>query len=165
MKLTALSVCGTAVSDLSPLTGMKLTFLHCGDSKVSDLSPLNGMPLTHLNCAGTKVSDATLSSIKDCKDLTLLILAGTPVSDAGLPRLKALKSLKRLELQRTKVSDLSALKDMPLDEIRLTPRNITARGLAILRNMKTIKKIGTEWNQVWPAAEFWTRYDKGEFKK
>ena len=34
----------------------------------------------------------------------------------------------------------------------------------MLRNMKSLKTIGTEWNQTWPAAEFWARYDKGEFK-
>ena len=165
MKLTALSLCGTPVSDLSPLQGMTLTFLHCGGAKVSDLSPLNGMPLTHLNCSHTSVSDSSLARIKDCNDLTVLTLASTQVSDAGLTHIKALKNLKRLELQGTNVSDLSALADMPLDEIRLTPRNITTRGLAILRKMKTLKAIGTEWNQVWPAAEFWARYDKGEFKK
>ena len=38
---------------------------------------------------------------------------------------------------------------MPLDEIRLTPRNITKEGLAILRNMKTLKTIGTKCNQIW----------------
>ena len=37
----------------------------------------------------------------------------------------------------------------------------------ILRNkMKSLKSIGTtESGQVWPAAEFWARYEKGEFKK
>jgi Leucine-rich repeat (LRR) protein len=165
MKLTTLTMCTNPVSDLSPLLGMKLTFLHFGGTKVSDLSPLYGMPLSHLNCSHTKVSDASLANIKDCKDLTALFLAGTQVSDAGLAHLKALTNLKRLELQGTQMSDLSALADMPLDEIRLTPRNITTRGLEILRNMKSLKSIGTEWNQVWPAAEFWARYDKGEFAK
>ena len=32
-------------------------------------------------------------------------------------------------------------------------------------DVKTLKSIGTDWNSVWPAAEFWARYDKGEFKK
>jgi hypothetical protein len=30
--------------------------------------------------------------------------------------------------------------------------------------MKSLKTIGIEWNQAWPAAKFWERYDKGEFK-
>ncbi len=164
MKLTTLTMPANPVSDLSPLKGMKLTFLHCGGTKVSDLSPLNGMPLTLLNCAHTKVSDASLANIKDCNDLTELFLAGTPVSDAGLAHLKNLKNLKRLELEGTKVAGLFPLKDMLLEEIRLTPKNITAQGLEILRNMKSLKAIGTDWNRVWPAAEFWARHEKGEFQ-
>jgi hypothetical protein len=31
--------------------------------------------------------------------------------------------------------------------------------------MKSLKTIGTDHNQAWPAAEFWERYDKGEFTK
>ena len=52
---------------------------------------------------------------------------------------------------------------MELEEIHLTPRNIT-QGLEILRNVKGLKTIGTS-TQPWPAAEFWERYDKGEFKE
>src|SRR5262245_25245681 len=53
---------------------------------------------------------------------------------------------------------------MPLEDVRLTPKNIT-RGLDLLRNMKGLKTIGIAWDQAWPAAEFWERYDKGEFGK
>jgi hypothetical protein len=53
---------------------------------------------------------------------------------------------------------------MPLEDIRLTAKNIT-RGLDILRNRKSLKTIGISWDQSWPAAEFWGRYDKGEFKQ
>jgi eukaryotic-like serine/threonine-protein kinase len=165
MKLATLNMYASPVSDLSPLKGMKLTFLHCADTKVSDLSPLNGMPLTVLNCSRTKVSDASLASIKDCKELTQLFLPGTQVSDAGLAHLKVHKNLKRLNLAETKVTDLSPLKDIPLEDICLTPKNITKKGLDILRHMKSLKTIGTDWTHVWPAAEFWARYDKGEFKK
>ena len=30
--------------------------------------------------------------------------------------------------------------------------------------MKSLETIGVAWDQAWPAAEFWERYDKGEFK-
>jgi hypothetical protein len=53
---------------------------------------------------------------------------------------------------------------MPLVEIRLTPKNIT-KGLDILREMKSLKTIGISWHQALPAAEFWQRYAKGEFKQ
>ncbi len=132
---------------------------------VTDLSPLVGMPLLDLNLSETKVSDASLAQIKSCKELNVLILNDTQVSDLGLAHLKDHKNLRRLMLQRTKVSDLSPLADMPLEEIRLTPRNISKKGLDLLRHMKSLKTIGTDWNQGWPAAEFWARYDKGEFNK
>ncbi len=165
MKLTALTVCYTQVFDLSPVAGMKLTFLHCGGTKVTDLSPLSGMPLIHLNCSDTKMGDPNLAQVKGCKDLTVLILSGTQVSDSGLVHVKNFKHLKYLNLVGTEVSNLLPLKDMSLEEIRLTPKNITAGGLEILRKMKSLKTIGTNWNQVWPAAEFWARHEKGEFEK
>jgi hypothetical protein len=53
---------------------------------------------------------------------------------------------------------------MPLEEIRLIPKNIT-RGLDTLRDMKRLKTIGNTWDQAWPAAKFWERYDKGSLSK
>jgi hypothetical protein len=55
---------------------------------------------------------------------------------------------------------------MPLEDIRLTPGNIT-QGLNVLRGMKSLKTIGTGWfdTPTWPPAEFWARYDKGKLKK
>ena len=54
---------------------------------------------------------------------------------------------------------------MPLEEIRLTPKNIP-KGLDILRDMKSLKTIGIDWgnDKAWPTAEFWDRYERGEFK-
>ncbi len=166
MKLTTLTMCTNPVSDLSPLKGMKLTFLHCGDTKVSDLSPLNGMPLTLLNCSRTKVSDASLADIKDCKDLTQLFLAGTQVSDAGLAHLKDHKNLKRLELQGTKVSSLSPLAGHAARRDPLDPQEHQQAGSGDPPQHEEPQnhrhRTGT---RAWPAAEFWARYEKGEFKK
>ena len=134
------------------------------------------------------MSDAGLAHFKDCKNLTFLHLDGTQVGDAGLAHFKDCKNLTDLELRpdprerhgpgqlqghaadeccaidNTGVTDLTPLQGMPLEEIHLTPKNIT-RGLDILRDMKSLKTIGIDWNQSWPAAEFWERYDKGEFKE
>jgi hypothetical protein len=143
--------------------------------------------LTHLDLGGTQVTDAGLAHFKDCKNLTDLHLGATPVSDAGLIHFKDCKALTQLYLDRTNVSDaglahfkgmplkvlwiygtditdLTPLQDMPLEEIRLTPKNIT-KGLDTLRDMKSLKTIGISWTQFWPAAKFWQRYDKGEFKE
>jgi hypothetical protein len=81
-----------------------------------------------------------------------------------LSHLKGLP-LRSLWIYGTGITDLTPLQGMPLEDIRLTPKNIT-KGLDILRDMKSLKTIGIGGsNQAWPAAEFWERYDKGEFKQ
>ena len=85
------------------------------------------------------------------------------MSDAGLAHLKSMP-LKVLRIQHTGITDLTPLEGMRLEEIHLTPKNIT-RGLDILRDMKSLKTIGTSVTKFWPAAEFWERYDNGEFTK
>lgn len=142
--LSTLSVEMTDVSDLSPLKDLTLTSLECGRTRVTDLSPLSDMPLAFLNCGETPVSD--LSPIR------------------GMP-------LKRLTIFDTGVTDLEPLRGMPLEEVLLTPQRIV-RGLDVLRDMRTLRDIGVDWNPQpsgqpshWPAAEFWDRYDRGEFKK
>jgi hypothetical protein len=48
--------------------------------------------------------------------------------------------------------------------VHFTPKRIS-KGLDILRGMKRLKTIGIgTGDQAWPTAEFWQRYDKGEFK-
>ncbi len=95
--------------------------------------------------------------------MSLLNLIGTQVSDAGLAHLKGMP-LNRLAIDSIGVTDLTPLQGMPLQLICLTPKNIT-RGLDLLRDMKSLKTIGIAWGRKWPAAEFWERYDKGEFKE
>ncbi|HEX3726536.1 MAG TPA: hypothetical protein VHV08_09855 [Pirellulales bacterium] len=131
--------CNGKLADLSPLAGMKLETLYCGGNRVSDLSPLGGMPLSALFCGDTQVSD--LSPLR------------------GMP-------LARLSFHHTQASDLSPLAGMPLTEIAFTPANIT-KGLDIIRQMKSLKAIATGKAAMdkLPPAEFWKRYDAGEFGK
>jgi hypothetical protein len=70
--------------------------------------------------------------------------------------------LKRLYIYGTRVTDLKPLQAMQLDDIRLGPKNIT-QGLDTLRDMKSLKTIGLHHRHALPAAEFWARYEKGEF--
>ena len=67
----------------------------------------------------------------------------------------------------TGVTDLTPLHGMKLEEIRLTPKNITQGldGLRAMKSLNTIRTSSNDANQVWQAADFWARYDKGEFKK
>jgi eukaryotic-like serine/threonine-protein kinase len=69
-----------------------------------------------------------------------------------------------LGIDNTAISDVTLLQGMPLEVSCLTPKNIK-RGPNILRAMKSLQTIGIGDNQAWPAAEFWERYDKGEFKE
>ena len=125
------------LSDLSPLKGTPLTFLDCGVTQVSDLSPLQGMHLTGLWLTGSKVSD--LSPLR------------------GMP-------LTKLRCYVTNVSDLSPLQGMQLTEIGLTPKNIT-KGMDAIRQMTSIQTIWIDGTLKWPPAEFWKKYDAGDFGK
>ncbi len=165
--LTHLYLGGTKVSDAG-LANFKdcknLTDLWLDDMQVGDAGMVHFQDckdLTDLNLAGTKVSDVGLANFKDCKNLKYLWLDRTQVSDAGLAQFRGM-SLRMLSIDSTAVTDLTPLRGMTLEEIRLTPRNIT-QGLDILREMKSLKTIGVEYGHSWPAAEFWERYDKGEF--
>jgi hypothetical protein len=112
----------------------------------------------------TNVTDNGLACFKDCKNLGFLYLGRTKVSDAGLAHFKGVY-LKRLWIEYTGITDLTPLQGMlVLEDIHLTPKDIT-KGLDILRAMKSLKTIGIDRNQSWPAAEFWERYDKGKFKE
>jgi hypothetical protein len=154
------------VTDISPVRALTgLMRFNCskrstGTDRLSDLSPLAGMDLVSLECAGTAVADLTpLVGM----DLTSLTLNSTEVSDlsplAGMP-------LLHLTCYRTTVTDLSPLTGMKLKSIRFTPRNIT-RGLDVIRRMDSLKEIAFDGapNATLAPAEFWRRYNAGEFGK
>jgi serine/threonine protein kinase/formylglycine-generating enzyme required for sulfatase activity len=167
--LTSLRLDGTKVTDegLACFKDCKgLTSLRLDGTKVTDTGLAHFKDcknLAYLNTAWTKVTDTGLANFKDCKNLTWLYLESTRVSDAGLAHFKGMP-LKWLGIHNTAITDLTPLQGMPLEDILLTPKNIT-KGMDILRDVKSLKTIGIYWNQSWPAAEFWERYDKGEFKE
>jgi hypothetical protein len=158
MPLTRLTLFSRQVRSCEPLKDMPLTVLGLGFcTQIQDFTPLKDLPLTGLHLNDCRVRD--LEPFKVMK-LTGLILTGTPVRDLG--PLNAMP-LKNLSIHKTGVTDLRPLQGMELEEIYLTPKNII-QGLEILRSMKSLKTIGIDYNRAWPAAEFWERYDKGEFK-
>jgi serine/threonine protein kinase/Leucine-rich repeat (LRR) protein len=167
-NLTSLNLGGTRVSDAGlahfkdckNLVKLELWCKNLTDAGLAHFKDCKNLNL--LNVAETHVTDAGLIQFKDCKALTHLYLGGTKeVTDAGLAQFKG-TPLVVLWIQNTGITDLSPLHDMPLREIRLTPKKIT-QGLDLLRSMKSLKTIGAEVDKAWPAAEFWERYDKGEF--
>ena len=117
-----------------------VTELTIDDRNVKDISPVRFLVgLKAFRCVNGPLSD--LSPLK------------------GMP-------LQTLVIYETGIADLKPLQGMPLEAIRLTPRKIT-QGLDILKDMKSLKTIGTGWfnTPAWPPAKFWARYEKGEFKK
>jgi Leucine-rich repeat (LRR) protein len=118
--------------------------------------------LTSVVLSGVHVNGVGFANFKGCKNLTSLNIGGTRAGDAGLLYFKEMP-LKVLWIHNTNISDLTPLQGMSLVDIRLSPKNIT-KGLDILRDMKSLKTIGIDENRFWPAAEFWERYGKGEFK-
>jgi hypothetical protein len=167
--LTSLNLANTKVTDAGMfyfkdcknLTELRLERTQVGDAGLVHFQDCKA--LTHLTLAATNVSDVGLAHFKDCKNLTYLHVDWTQAGDVGLAQFKGMP-LRWLYIYRTGITDLTPLQGMPLEDIRLTPKKIT-RGLDIVRDMKSLKTIGIEWNQSWPAAEFWERYGKGEFKE
>jgi serine/threonine protein kinase/Leucine-rich repeat (LRR) protein len=159
MRLETLNCSYALISDLLPLRGMPLTALDCSfNGRISDLSPLREMKLATLSCAGNPVAD--LSPLAGMQ-LTVLHCPITKVFDLsplrGMP-------LTKLSCNQTNVTDLSPLAGMNLNEVTITPKNITG-GLDIVRQMKSLSSIGTGPANQWPPAEFWKKYDAGEFGK
>jgi formylglycine-generating enzyme required for sulfatase activity len=167
--LRTLNLADIAVGDLG-LANFKdcnrLEVLYLNNSKVIDIGLANFKDckeLTLLHLGDTQITDAGLIHLQDCKALTQLFLHNTNVTDAGLTNFKGMR-LTTLWIYNTGITDLTPLQGMSLEDIRLTPKNISG-GLDILRDMKGLKTIGIDGKQAWPAAEFWERYDKGEFKE
>jgi hypothetical protein len=92
-----------------------------------------------------------MNSCRQVRDLAPL--AGMPLTTVNLADCPALH-------------DLTPLKDLKLTELYLTPKFIT-QGMDLLRSMRTLGIIapGAGWNERLGAAEFWKRYDAGEYRK
>jgi len=126
----------TGVSDLSPVVGVNgLSELYLDNAPVADLSPLKGIKLKKLGISRTKITD--LSPLK------------------GMP-------LRYLYLEEAEAIDLSPLKGMQLEFLMFTPQNIT-NGIDIVRNMSSLDTLGTNSSLTMPPAEFWAKFDAGEF--
>lgn len=156
--LFGLDLSGVEIKDISPLQGMPFVFLDLRQTSVADLSPLKGMPLDSLLLHDTQVSD--LSPLKDLPSLRRLDLRATPVEDLS-PLNEML--VPYLLITDTKVTDLTPLADSPLVMLWLSPDRIR-KGMEVIREMDSIKWIGTDRKNLWPASEFWKKYDAGEFK-
>ncbi|MEO8351025.1 MAG: hypothetical protein ABI680_04800 [Chthoniobacteraceae bacterium] len=127
---------GTAITNLQPLRGMALKYLRIFNTKVTDLSPLKGIPLHSLHMSGTKVTD--LSPLR------------------GMP----LRNLKLHECPN--LIDLSPLADCKgLKSLTLPPN---AKNIEFLRTLPNLERLSFKeerkgWMPDKTAAEFWREYD------
>ncbi len=141
------------LANIAPLKGLKLVQLNIGENKVSDLTPLREMPLEWLAVWTFRGTDLTplkgmplrwLNVGGGGQELDLTPLAGAP--------------LNFLCINHTLVSNLTPLKGLPLTSVEFSNTKVT--DFSPVRRIKTLETINMR-----PAAEFWERYDKGEFGK
>lgn len=175
MRLETVNLTGTSVEDLSVLRGMPITNLSIGgrdrrkeipliqsfaltkldisNSKIADLTPLKSMKLTQLNISGCPVKD--LLPLQGMK-ITYLVIRFCP----ALSDLSPLRGMNFgvLDLAGCGVTDLTPLAGVNMISIVLPPR--VAKGTSLLRQVKNLKYINYLL-----VADFWKRYDKGEFKQ
>jgi Leucine-rich repeat (LRR) protein len=111
---------------------MPLKTLWLNGAKVTDISALTGSSVISLTLHRTAVSD-------------LSPLAGT--------------RLQRLHIGETNVTDLAPLKDLPLTRLVFSPIKIKI-GLEYIRSKATLKEVGTSFETLMPAEEFWSVYDE-----
>ena len=114
------------------MTGLKLEAFSCYDTLVENLSPLASMPLHTLIVGKTRIKD--FSALR------------------GMP-------LQVLCIEALAVDDPRWLGDLPLVRLIFSPDMIKG-DLSVLRNHKTLKQIGTQWNadEIEPG-EFWKHWD------
>lgn len=182
MPLEELYAERTRITDLSPLAGLPLKALYLNDTPVSDLTPVAGMSFQQLNLVDTQVAD--LEWCRSTPSIGIFWLRSTPVTDlspledvtmtsldvqdtavADLSPLSNMQDLRRLNIAGTAVTDLWPLADLQLTRLVFTPSKIE-RGIEVVRNMPSLTQLGTQFeveSDAIPAAEFWKRYDAGEF--
>jgi serine/threonine protein kinase len=180
--LTNLNLAGSRIRDLGVLKGMPLTRLNLwGSPHVKDLTPLVGMPLRELSVGKTPIRDLTpLAAMKltnldlfECKKLDKFdVLKGLPLTWLnlnGCEQFRDLELVRGMKLDHLyfsgckQIGDLAPLAGMELRTVGLTPRFIK-KGWEVLRGMKSLDSVGVEVNRSFPAADFWKRLDRGEFK-
>ncbi|OPZ27143.1 MAG: Internalin-A precursor [Lentisphaerae bacterium ADurb.BinA184] len=121
------------MADLAPLKGMPLTRLDLSRVPATDLSPLHGMPLQSLQLTGTAVRDLTP-------------LAGAPLERlaCGNAAITDLAPLAGMPLQWLAMAcgarDISALRDMPLEELFLGSAT-EIQDFSALASLKSLKHL------------------------
>ncbi|MGD1894209.1 MAG: hypothetical protein ACFB15_26890 [Cyclobacteriaceae bacterium] len=126
VRLTELTLTGTRVSDLSPLSTMStLRALICARNPIRSLEPLASLTeLIYLDFQNTPVEE--LKPVRDMISLETLKCSGTQVSK--LKFLSSLINLRELECYNTQVKKLKPLRDLyQLEVLRCYNTRISSR--------------------------------------
>jgi beta-lactamase regulating signal transducer with metallopeptidase domain len=158
-KLRTLDLLGTDVTaaGLEHLTALpELETLILSGPKITDeaMETLVKMKsLKRLELRFTNVTDKGIEYLNKMPNLEMLNLASRNITDAGLVHIEALKQLKKLELRGTNFGDssleyvakLPQLKRLDLSDDGTLPwqtqNKYTAAGLALLKNIKTLRVL------------------------
>lgn len=178
--LTSLRANFTRISDLTPLKGKRLEYLELSHTDVTDVSPLDGMPIKELNIAGTLISDLTplqgmpvemlniqmtpVSDLTPIRDMNLYSLGMDLTKVSDLQAITGMQ-LAALSIRGTEITDLTPLEGMNLDIFAFEPWKIKS-GIEIVRAMPNLRIISVGFENEYTyldVAEFWRRYDNGEF--
>lgn len=161
LPLTELVISRTQVSDLEPLRGMALGRLALNFCPCSDLEPLRGAPLQSLSAQNTLIADLRpLTGMQ----LRSLWIAATPVNDLSPVGIKVLQLVAH---GCANLRDLSPLAKCTNLELLSIPSH--CRDIEFLRRLPNLKVLCYGWDThhkrpLTSAAEFWKRYDAGEFR-
>ena len=95
-----------------------------------------------------------------------MLLESLDIQDTKVADLSPLRGMQflRLNLANSDVTDLTPLKGMPLQRLIFTPSKIT-KGMDLIRENQSIQGIGTNFENVKAASEFWKEYDLNQSAK
>ena len=140
------------------MSARQIDFNNCRNP--ADVFCLNSLDTEELTLYETVVTDISrLASTK----IRLLAIRGIPVRDLAFVR--NLPNLEKLYVfSYPAITDLTPLAGLKLKKLGFNPANVT-KGIEAVRGMTTLAAIGTDFDHPYPPAEFWKKYDAGEFGK
>jgi serine/threonine protein kinase len=149
-----LKLCGSDLSDITPLRNFPIISLDLSGTKIQDLSPLSEMQIRELYLANT--------NIKDINHLEKMPLGKLILSNTGIKDLSPLKAmpLKELAIDKTKASSLSPIFGLNLETLIFTPQNFSPKDLKRLHDVESLEHIDTSMKtkeELMTSGEFWDK--------
>jgi Leucine-rich repeat (LRR) protein len=143
-NLTALTLDGSSVFDLSPLSYLwQLTFFSASENYIEDLSPLTGLTnLVHLDLANNAPTNCA-AVLPHLNRLSSLVLASDGINDLGF--IQDLVNLNSLDLTDNHVTDLSPLSGLTNLEFLALSQNLV-RTVSPLTNVWGLNFLDVSFN-------------------